>query len=155
MLDGRGAKRVGRAQQHAALLVAEAVREFADGGGFAGAVDAHHQNHGGRLGHPRHGALGGLQDFEQVLADEPFQFGGIAHQSAVHALADAVQNLLGGAHADVGTDQREFQFVQQIGVDLLGALQHVLEARDQARAGLLHAALQALQQSGLLFDGAE
>ena len=155
MLDGGGAERVGGAQQHAALLAAEAVRELADGGGFAGAVHAHHQNHGGRLGHARHGALGGLQDFEQVLADEPFQLGGIAHQPAVHALADAIQNLGGGAHADVGADQRELQFVQQIGVDLLGALQHVFEARDQTRARLLHAALQALQERGLLLDRAE
>ena len=66
----------------------------------------------------------------KMLADEPFQFGGIAHQFAIHALADAVQNLLGGAHADVGTDQREFQFVEQIGIDFLGALEHVLETRD-------------------------
>src|ERR1022692_826162 len=89
------------------------------------------------------------------LANEPFQLGGIAHQAAVHALADAIQNLFGGAYADVGRDQRELQFVQQIGVDLLGSLKHVFEARDQTRTGLLHAALQALQESRLLFDRAE
>ena len=49
----------------------------------------------------------------------PSQFAGIAHQLAVHALPDAVQNLLGGAHADIGADQRVFQFVQQIGIDCL------------------------------------
>ena len=32
----------------------------------------------------------------------PLQFGRVDQLVAVHALADAVQNLLGGAHADIG-----------------------------------------------------
>ena len=82
-----------------------------------------------------------LQDFEQMLTNEIFDLRRVAHHAAVHALTDAVQNFLGGAHADVRADQREFQFVQQIGVDLLGALQHIFQTRDQAGARLLHAAL--------------
>jgi hypothetical protein len=62
-----------------------------------------------------------------MLADEP-AIRGVAHLVAVHALADAFQNLFGGAHADVGGDEREFQFLQQIGVDLLLALDGVFES---------------------------
>ena len=155
LFDGGGAEGVGRAQQHAALLGAETMGEFADGGGFARSVDANDQDHGGRFGDARHGALGGLQDFEEVLANEAFEFGGIADQFAVHALADALENFFGGAHADIGTDEGEFEFIEQIGIDLLGSLEHVFEAIDQTRTGLLHAAFQSLQKRWLLFHRAE
>ena len=101
------------------------------------------------------GPLGGLQNFQQMLADQALQFGGIAHQVALHALADALQNLRGGLHADVGADQRVLQLVQQIGVDLLAAAERVFQRVHQAGARLLHAALQSFEKSGLLLDGAE
>ena len=44
----------------------------------------------------RQRALGGFQDFEQVLADQAFELGGIAHQVARHALADALQDFRRG-----------------------------------------------------------
>jgi len=103
----------------------------------------------------RHGALGGLQNFQQVLADQPFDFGRVANHAAIHTLTDALQNFTGGAYPDIGTDQRELQLVEQIGVDLLGALQHVLEPRHQPGARLLHAALQAFQQRRLLLHRSE
>ena len=61
----------------------------------------------------------------------------------------------GGAHADIGGDQRGFQLVEQIGIDFFLALQGVFERGDQAGAGLLHAALEFFEESGLLLDGAE
>ena len=59
--------------------------------------------------------------------------------------ADALQNLVGGAHADVGGDQRVLQFVQQVGIDLLLALQGVFQRGNQTGARLLHAALELLE----------
>ena len=97
----------------------EALRQFADGGGLARAVHAHHQDHGRRLGDARRRALAGLQNFEQLLANQPLQFGGVAQLVAVHALADALENLVGRAHADVGRDERVLQLVEQVGVDFL------------------------------------
>ena len=75
----------------------EAVGELADGGGLAGAVDADHQDDGRRLGDARRGAFAGLEDFEQMLADEVLQFGGVGQLVALHALADALQDFVGGA----------------------------------------------------------
>ena len=77
LLDGGGAEGVGGAEQDAVALGLEAGGEFADGGGLAGAVHAHHQDHGGRLRRRAAGPLGGLEDFEQMLADQAAQFGGV------------------------------------------------------------------------------
>ena len=90
-----------------------------------------------------------------MLANEAAQFGGVVQLVALHALADAVENLLGGRDADIGGDEGEFQLVEQIGVDHLLALEGVFERRDQAGAGLLDAALQLFEQGRLLLDRAE
>ena len=66
-----------------------------------------------------------------------------------------VQDLVGGADADIGGDQRELQLVEQVGVDFLLALERVFERGDQPRARLLDAALQLFEQGRLLLDGAE
>ena len=135
LLDGRGAKRVGGAEQDGALLVLEAAGELADGGGFARAVDPHHQDDGRRIGHMRGRPLAGLEDFEQVLADEPRQLDGVVHLVALDALADALQDLLGGAHSDIGGDEGEFELVEEVGVDLLLALDGVFEGVRPGRRG--------------------
>ena len=96
-----------------------------------------------------------MQNFEQVFADQVLQFGGVGELVAVHALADALQNLVGGADADIGGDERVFQLVEQIGVDFLAALERVFERRNQPGARLLHAALELLEKRRLLLDRAE
>src|ERR1035441_199910 len=93
--------------------------QFADGGGFSGAVDAHQKDHGGRFRDARGGTLAGGEDFEKLLADEGFQLGGVGQLVALYALADAFENLLGGAHADIGRQECGLEFLQQIGIDLL------------------------------------
>ena len=47
-----------------------AAGQLPDGGGFARAVDAHHDHDGGRLSHVRHRPIGCFQDFQQMLRDE-------------------------------------------------------------------------------------
>ena len=96
----------------------------------------------GRLGDAGRGAFAGLENFEQVLADEILQFGGVGDLVARHALADALQNFAGGADADVGGDEGELEFIEQVGIDLFLALQGVFERGDQTVARLLHAALE-------------
>ncbi len=66
-----------------------------------------------------------------------------------------VQNLLGGAHADIRGDQRGLQLVEQAGVDLLLPLEGVFERGDQPGARLLDAALQLFEEGWLVLDGAE
>jgi hypothetical protein len=90
-----------------------------------------------------------------VFADQVLQLGGVGELVPVDALPDAFQDLAGGAHADIGGDQRGLQLVQQIGIDLLLALQRVFERGDQSGARLLHAALELLQKAGFLLHTAE
>ena len=52
-------------------------------------------------------------------------------------------------------DQRELEFVQQVGVDFLLALERVFERGDQPGAGLLHAAFQLFEKRRLLLDRTE
>ena len=42
------------------------------------------------------------EDFEQIFTYETAQFTGIAHQFAIDALADAVEDFIGGGDADIG-----------------------------------------------------
>ena len=90
-----------------------------------------------------------------MFADQAFQFGRIVQLMPLDALADAFQNFLGGAHAHVGGDQCGLQFVQQIGIDFLLALERVLDRGNQAGARLLDAALELFEQGRFPLDGAE
>ena len=65
-----------------------------------------------------------------MFADEAFQLGGIGELVAVDALADAFQNFAGGAYADIGGNEGGLQFIEQIGINLLLALQGVFERGD-------------------------
>ncbi len=104
----------------------------------------------GGVGDDRGFALGGLQNFEDVLTDEFFEFGGVGDHMAVDTLADPVQHLGSRLGADVGGDQRVFEFLQDVGVDFLPALHRVFELFHQPGARFLHARFQAVQQAGFL-----
>ncbi len=90
-----------------------------------------------------------------MLTNEPLQLDGVAQLMPLHALPDAVQNLLRGANSNVGRDESELQLVQQVGIDLFLALQSVFQGIHQPRARLLDAALQFFKERRLLLNGAE
>ena len=46
LLDGGRSEGIGAAEQHLAARIRRLLRQLADGGGLAGAVDAHEQHHG-------------------------------------------------------------------------------------------------------------
>ena len=94
----------------------------------------------------RQRALGGFQDFEQMLADQRFDFGGIAQQMTLHALADALQNLGRGADADVGGDERVLELFEDIGVDFLAPADGVFQLLHQPGAGFLDAGLETVEE---------
>ena len=75
----------------------------------------------GGCGDVRERALGGFQDFEQVFADQGFDFGDVAELVAFYALADALQDFGGGVGADVGGDEGVFDLFEDVGVDFLAA----------------------------------
>ena len=84
--------------------------------------------------------LGRLQDFQQLLLNEPAQLGGVTHLVAGDALPDALQNFGRGLNTDIGADQRVFQLVEKIGVDLFAAGQRVFKPGDQPGPRFRHAA---------------
>src|SRR5262245_23686114 len=90
-----------------------------------------------------------------MFANQPAQFGCVAQLMPLDAFPDAVENFFGSANADIGRDEREFQLVEQVGVDLLFALECIFEGVDKSGARFLNAALQAIEQRRLLFDRAE
>ena len=70
LLDRRGAKRIGGAQEHAAAFSLIAADQLTDAGGLPRPIDAHHHHDRRRLVHVRQRTLGCLQDLEQVLANQ-------------------------------------------------------------------------------------
>ncbi len=79
----------------------------------------------------------------------------IGQRMTVGALANQVQNFLRGVDADIGPDQRVFEFVEEIGINFLLTLERIFQAVDQAEAGFGNAGFQLFEQRGLLLNGAE
>jgi hypothetical protein len=148
LLDGGGAEGVGSAEQDGFAVVLQALGEFADGGGFAGAVDADHHDDPRRLIGLHQRAFGGFEHTEQVFLDELAEFRGVVHQVAGDPLADGFEDIGGGADADIGRNQRVFKLFEEIGVDLLLAVDHVFDAVHESGAGFLYALFQAVQKAG-------
>ena len=144
LLDRRGAEGVGGAEQHAFAFGPVAGGEFTDGGGFARAIHAHDQHDGGRRGRFHDGPFGGFEHAEQMLADEVLDFAGIAHQLAVHPLADVFEDFGDGADADVSGDERILQFVKQIAVDLLAAFERIFNFVDETGTRLRDSGFQTV-----------
>ena len=71
----------------------------------------------------------------------------VVDQMAVDALPDALEDFGRGLDTDIGGDERVFQFVEEIGVDLLPAKKDVFDLGHQAGAGLLNALLQAVEEA--------
>ena len=116
--------------------------ELADGGGLPRPVYADQHDHRGRFIHVCQRPVVGLQHFEQILADQAAEFRRIANELAVYALPDAVEDLVGGRDADIGADERIFQFIEEVRIDLLAARDDVFKARDKSFARFLDAAFQ-------------
>ena len=94
----------------------QAIGEFADGGGFAGAVDADDEEHARFVGWLAVGlgwAAGGSgENFQDLIFQLAFQCAGFFQFVFVHLLAQRGENFLGGAHAQVGAEQRGFQLLR-------------------------------------------
>ena len=108
----------------AALL--EPVRQLARGGGLAGALQAGHQDHGGRLRGKLQ--LGGVlaQEVDQLVAhDLDDLLGGRErghHFLAHRLLANVVDQFLDDLEVDVGFEQRHADFAQRLADVLFGQL---------------------------------
>jgi len=90
------------------------LRQLADGGGLAHAVDADHHQHeglGSAAEFERHGDR--PQQAHQVLAQRAQQRRRILELARLHAPAQILDQLRGGGDAHVGAEQHGLEFLQQ------------------------------------------
>ena len=128
LFDSSGAEGVAGGKHDFFAFLLEVACQFADGGGFAGAVNAGHEDDVGfgaagikRLGEGRkqllhvvtHGGFDGIHVFEFF---------------AVDLLGDGVDDFGGDFDADVGSEQLRFEVVDKVLVECFFAEEKVGEA---------------------------
>ncbi len=93
--------------------------EFAGGGGFAGALQAGHENHGGRLGGEVEARGVFAEQGDQLVAhDFDHLLGGRKrgeHFGADGLFADVLDEVGDDLEVDVGFEQRDADFAQRLG----------------------------------------
>ena len=119
LLGGRGAERVGRGEHDAPALVDLALRELGDARGLPDAV--HADEHPDARLRRRRGAARGRRRPSSVTSSSRSSAStslGVAGLLGLGPLADVLEDLRGRRHADVGEDQRLFEVVPRLVVDL-------------------------------------
>jgi hypothetical protein len=145
LFNRSGAKRIGGTQKNGVSFILVPPRKLADGSRLSRPVDTDHHDNRRRRCNPRHRTVIRLKNLEKALLDEIAQFLCVADQLAVSADADLIQNLRRGAHADIRRNERIFELIQQVGVNLLAAGDHVFDTVDESGACLLDTCLQAVE----------
>jgi hypothetical protein len=117
LVHGGGPEGIGRAQHHLLAPLVELGGQFADGGGFAHAVDAHHHDHVGahRVGNVVVADVLRVVLREQLgdfFLEDAVEFAGGHVLVLGHAGFDPFDDLERGGNAHVGGDQDFFQFVE-------------------------------------------
>ena len=125
-------------------------RELADRRGLAAAVDADDQQHERLRRREVDGRRRQRQDLGRAPAQERPDRVGIGQLAARQRAADLLEQLLAGAHADVGGQQHLLDLVDDRRVDLLLAREDLAQTRDEAAAR----ARQAGREGGALADRA-
>ncbi len=156
LLDGGGAKRVGSRQQDGLALGAEGMRQLADGGRLASAVDTDDENDLRLAINFLHRILlGGIEDGQQLFFQHALQLIDVLHLLAVHFFAQRFQHGRSGRGAKIGREQRGFQIVERIPINLLAESNNIFnsfaEALARARDRLFH----ALQKTGFFLGAAK
>ena len=140
LLARGGAEGIAGGQQHRLLMRLQMLGQFADGGGFAGAVDAR-DHHDQRLMLAQHQRL--LQRLEQIdqqIAQGVLDLGRIEQLVGFDFFLERFQQKLGGFDAGIGGEQCGFEFFIQIVVYLRAD-----EQNGQIGRGFGQAALQSAQ----------
>ena len=117
LFAGGGTEGVGGGQQHAGALVAEVAGEFANGGGFAGAVDAGDHDDRGAVLSDHQGGLQGVQQLGNGIGQQGFDGLGFLGAGLFDAALQVGQQVLGGLHTRVGHQQGGFEFFIELVVD--------------------------------------
>ena len=142
LLHRGGAERVAGTHEGALALVAVLLRQFADRGGLAGAIDANHQHDMRFLRGVQHQRLGNRgQNGGNFLGEGGFDLL-VGHFLAETGAAEFGDHPRGGIHTQVGGEQQFFQFLQRLIVQA-----SFLEDRGDAFGDLLRAARKTFLQA--------
>ena len=138
LFDSGGAKSVSGAKHHRGAAFVQAMRELADGRGFAGAVHSDDENHARtRFGiSPIRFCGNRAQDSHQLLFQRVAQLPRVFDWLAIGRLANRVQHLFRCAHAQIGGQQRVFQAAKLPRIETAVARKHSFHARGDFGARL-------------------
>ena len=116
LLAGGGAVDVDRDHQGAVAVFRKPAREFAGGGGFAGALQADDEQDAGRLVGEAQLGFVAAEDLDQLVADDfDDLLGGRERHEHLFAhglLLDIFDELFDNAEVDVGLEQGDADFAQ-------------------------------------------
>jgi len=147
-LDSRGAERIGGADQRLLAFAPEQVRELADGGRLAGAVDADNQRHL-RVRSDRDRFVDRREDALDLLLHQIAQAGAVTRLRLYGG-----DDPFGRRDADVGRDQQLLECIDGVDVDRAGAFlrrvsrpHDLVEAFDDLLLGAGEAVLDAAEKS--------
>ena len=120
MVDGGGTEGVGRAEQDVLSLRTEDLGQLADRGGLASAVDADYENHFRRaINLTDRTRVGCVENCEQFFFQKALEFLDVFDLLVVGLLAQFAEDFLRGRVAEVGSDERGFEIIERVAVDLL------------------------------------
>ena len=88
------------------------------------------------------------ENFQDLIFQFAFQRAGFFQFVFVHLLAQRGEDFFGGAHAEVGAEQRGFQLLQQFGIDGAIAGEQLFDARGKLRASFADGIFQPLEERG-------
>ena len=132
MLARRSAESVPGGEQHAFPLRLEIFRELADGRGLARAIDSGQHDDEGAVPFGRQRPLQRRYQERQRLPQRDLQLAALGEALLLHLLAQILQQVLRCRDPGVGTKQRGFQLLIDVGVNLAAAEQ-TADLRARAR----------------------
>ncbi|CAM2148209.1 hypothetical protein PT2222_10431 [Paraburkholderia tropica] len=160
LLARGGAERVAGGQQHALVEALQMLGELADAGGLARAVHAR-DHHDERLRAAQHQRLfERLEQVDQQLTQRGFHLLRFGQAFGAHLLAQRFEQIFGGVDTRVRHQQRGFQLLVEIVVDLR-VDEDALDVRTRFRQARLQAREPRLLRGGVErgrrddFDGLE
>ena len=131
---------------------AEDLGQLADRGGLAGAVDADDQDHFRRaLDFADRTRVGRAQNGEQFFFQQALEFLDVFDLLAVGLFAQFAENFLRGGIAEIGADERGFEIVEGVAVDLFAEGDDFLDALGEVFARARDRLLHAVKKAGFLF----
>ena len=118
MIDSRGAECVASRQHHGLAVTRELVREFADRGRLARAVDAHYQDHMGLRGFVERERRSDRIEHARYLGGQNVAHIVFRNALLVTTLRQHLANPVRHGEAEIGLDQDLFELFERIVVEL-------------------------------------